>query len=61
MNRPKKSFDPSTIDLDLKERTQIGLGRKNGFTYEDNSILGDDEYSPLFAQRALDVLKMFLD
>jgi len=39
-----------------------GLGRGKGFEVsEEHSVLGDEEYSPLIAERVLDLCKMFVD
>ena len=38
-----------------------GKGRGKGFDYEDTSILGDDEISPIVANRCLQCVKMFID
>lgn len=61
MSRALSTFDPSNWDLDLKLRQVHGKGRGQGFDHEDFSVLGDDIYSPLMADRVVDVLKMFVD
>jgi hypothetical protein len=38
-----------------------GLGYGRGFDYEDHSVLGDETYSPLIANRTLDITRMFVD
>jgi len=61
-NAPISSFDPSSLDLDLKLVSFRGLGRGKGFEVsEEHSVLGDEEYSPLIAERVLDLCKMFVD
>ena len=59
---PLTSFDPENLDLDLCLVSFIGLGRGRGFTTSDKiSILGDETYSPMIADRIVDLLKMFLN
>ena len=60
-NRPIENFDPNDYPLDLKLRKWHGLGYARGFEYEDFSVLGDETYSPLFANRTLDIMRMFID
>jgi len=61
-NAPISSFDPSSLDLDLRLVSFRGLGRGKGFEVsEEHSVLGDEEYSPLIAERVLDLCKMFVD
>jgi len=61
-NAPLSSFDPESLDLDLRVIGFRGLGYGGGFakSYE-NSVLGDDQYSPMVAARILDLLEMFLN
>ena len=61
LNRPIKNFDFTDYPLDLKLRTWHGLGHARGFEYEDTSVLGDETYSPLIANRTLDITRMFVD
>jgi len=61
-NAPLSSFDPCSLDLDLRLVSFRGLGRGKGFEVSDEySVLGDDVYSPQVAERALDLCRMFLD
>ena len=61
-NAPLTSFDPENLDLDVSLTSFIGLGRGKGFTTSEKiSILGDDTYSPMIADRIINLLKMFLN
>lgn len=61
-NAPLTSLDPENLDLDLSLISFIGLGRGKGFTISEKiSILGDDTYSPMIADRIINLLKMFLN
>ena len=59
-NRSIKNYDPSNYERDLIFKVMKGKGRGKGFeTIDEHSVLGDDVYSPIFARRVLDLLKMF--
>jgi hypothetical protein len=60
-NRPLSTFTPYEYELDLKIRQVHGLGQGKGFEHEDYSILGDEHYSPIVADRCLDLIKMFME
>lgn len=61
-NAPISTFDPSSLDLDLRVVSFKGLGRARGFAVdEEYSVLGDDVYSPIVADRVLDLCRMYLD
>jgi hypothetical protein len=61
LNHAISSFDPSSLDLDLKIGKQSGAGRGKGWTpMEKTSVLGDDIYSPMVADRVLNLCNMFL-
>jgi hypothetical protein len=46
------TLNPDVLELDLKVASFKGLGRARGFVKsEEYSILGDDEYAPLIADR----------
>lgn len=61
LNHGLSTFDPSSLDLDLKIGKQSGKGRGMGWTpMEKTSILGDDYYSPMVADRVLSLCNMFL-
>jgi hypothetical protein len=61
-NAPLSTFNPSELDSDLTVASFSGLGRARGFAKVDEySVLGDDELSPIVADRALALCKMFLD
>lgn len=60
-NSPLSTFNPEGLDLDLRVVSFRGLGRGKGFAKsEDNSVLGDEEYSPAVAGRVVDLCRMFL-
>jgi hypothetical protein len=62
LNAAVSRFDPSGLDLDLRATSFIGLGHGKGFApAEEYSVLGDDEFSPMVAERVLSLSKMFLD
>jgi hypothetical protein len=61
-NAPLSTFNPSELDSDLSVARFSGLGRGRGFAkVAEYSVLGDDELSPIVADRALALCKMFLD
>lgn len=61
LNRALSNYDPSSLDLDLKIARQSSKGRGKGFwPPEKTSILGDDHYSPMVADRVLSLCNMFL-
>ena len=56
------SFDPSDLDLDLYIRQVRGLGYGGGFAAgPDESVLGDDYYTPKFFDRSIAFLKLLID
>jgi len=62
LNAAVSRFDPSGLDLDLRATSFIGLGHGRGFApAEEYSVLGDDEFSPMVAERVLSLCRMFLD
>ena len=62
LNSPLSKFDPSALDLDLRLVQFRGLGRGRGFEVSNEfSVLGDEEYSPMVAERVLSLCGMFLD
>jgi hypothetical protein len=62
LNAAISRFDPSELDLDLRVTSFKGLGYGRGFApAEEHSVLGDDEYSPMVAERVCALCKMFLD
>jgi hypothetical protein len=57
---PISAFDPSKNDLDIYLVTKKGKGRGRG--WEDvskESVLGDDVYTPVVAERTLEICKLF--
>jgi hypothetical protein len=59
---PISTFNPLELDLDLTVVRFKGLGRGRGFCIvEEYSVLGDEEFSPIVAERVLDICKMSLD
>jgi hypothetical protein len=62
LNAAVSRFDPSELDLDLRVTSFTGLGYGRGFApAEEHSVLGDDEFSPIVAERVCALCKMFLD
>jgi hypothetical protein len=62
LNAAVSRFDPSGLDLDLRATSFKGLGHGKGFApAEEYSVLGDDEITPMVAERVLSLSKMFLD
>ena len=62
LNVPLTSFDPQSLDLDLKLVSFRGLGRGKGFALSEMySVLGDDYYSSMAADRVISLSKLFLD
>jgi hypothetical protein len=61
LSRALSGFTPQKYELDIKLRQVHGLGRGEGFWQEDYSVLGDELYSPIVADRCLDLLKMLLE
>jgi len=60
-NAPLSTLNPSSYELDLRVVSFIGLGRGKGFSKSgEYSILNDGEYSPMIAERVLDLCSMFL-
>jgi hypothetical protein len=61
-SKPISRYDPKIYDLDLTVVQYSGKGRGRGFEkINEESVLGDDYFSPLTADRVLDLTKMFLD
>jgi hypothetical protein len=60
-NRPTTGFNPSDYEYDLKLRDITGQGRGQDFIRVDFSVLGDDVYSPMIANRCLDLIQMFVN
>ena len=55
-------FEPSSLDLDLYTRQVHGLGYGGGFEYDpDESVLGDDYYTPKFLDRSIDFIKLLIE
>ena len=56
------TFNPEDLDRDIYLRQTIGLGYQRGFTYgPDESVLGDDVYTPKVMDRFIDLLKLFME
>ena len=56
------SFDPSDLDLDLYVRQVRGLGYGGGFAAgPDESVLGDDYFTPQFFDRSIAFLKLLIE
>jgi hypothetical protein len=61
-NSPMSTFDPASLDLDLRACSFKGAGRYFGFRkVDEHSVLGDDVYSIPVSRRVLSLTKMFLD
>jgi hypothetical protein len=56
------TFSPEDLDRDIYVRQTSGLGYPGGFTYgPDESVLGDDVYTPKVMDRCIDLLKLFME
>ena len=56
------TFSPEDLDRDIYVRQTSGLGYPGGFTYgPDESVLGDDVYTPMVKDRCIDLLKLFME
>ena len=56
------TFNPEDLDRDIYVRQTRGLGYRGGFTYgPDESVLGDDVYTPKVMDRFIDLLKLFME
>ena len=52
------TFDPENLDLDIYVRQVTGLGRGRGFSPgPDESVFGDDHYTPKVMDRCMELLK----
>ena len=55
-------FEPSNLDLDIYTRQVHGLGYGGGFYSDpDESVLGDDYYTPKFLDRSIDFIKLLIE
>jgi hypothetical protein len=55
-------LNPSSLPLDLQTISFVGLGRGKGFAKgEVDSVLGDDEITPLIAARVYELFKLFVE
>jgi hypothetical protein len=56
------TFDPMSMDNDFYIRQAIPLGYRKGFTFTPNeSVLGDDEFTPMIRDRCIGILRILLD
>ena len=56
------TFNPEDLDRDIYVRQTSGLGYPGGFTYgPDESVLGDDVYTPKVMDRCIDLLNLFME
>jgi len=56
------TFSPEDLDRDIYIRQTSGLGYPGGFTYgPDESVLGDEVYTPKVKDRCIDLLKLFME
>ena len=54
-------FEPSDLDLDIYTRQVRGLGYGGGFEFgPDESVLGDDYYTPKFLDRSIDFINLLI-
>jgi hypothetical protein len=61
-NAPLSTLNPSVLDLDIKVVRFQGLGRGKGFKVsEEWSILGDDQVTPLIAERIVELCGMLVN
>ena len=57
-----KSFNPEDLDLDIYVRQTSGLGYGGGFSYgPDESVLGDDFFTPKVMDRCIELLKVGIE
>ena len=57
-----KSFNPEDLDLDIYVRQTSGLGYGRGFSYgPDESVLGDDYFTPKVMDRCIELLKLGIE
>jgi hypothetical protein len=55
-------FNPDELDLDIYVRSHVGLGYRGGFApTQDESVLGDDEFTPKIKNRCIDLLNLFVE
>lgn len=56
------NFDPASLDDDIYVRQVYGLGRGQGFSHgPDESVLGDEIYSPMICNRCLDIVRLMIE
>jgi hypothetical protein len=56
------NFNPNELDLDIYVRSFVGLGYRGGFApTQDESVLGDDEFTPKIKNRCIDLLNLFVE
>jgi len=56
------SFNPEDLDLDIYVRQTIGLGYGRGFSHgPDESVLGDDFFTPKVMDRCIELLKLGIE
>lgn len=56
------NFNPDELDLDIYVRSFVGLGYRGGFApTPDESVLGDDEFTPKIRNRCIDLLNLFVE
>jgi hypothetical protein len=56
------SFNPEDLDLDIYVRQTSGLGYGGGFSHgPDESVLGDDFFTPKVMDRCVELLKVGID
>jgi len=61
-NAPLSTLDPDNIELDLKVVSFRGLGRGKGFVKsEEYSVFGDDEITPIIANKVVKLYYMFIN
>jgi len=61
-NAPLSTLNPSVLDLDIKVVSFQGLGRGKGFKVSEKwSILGDDQVTPLIAERIVELCGMLVN
>ena len=56
------TFNPEDLDRDIYIRQVSGLGYRGGFSFgPDESVLGDEIYTPKVMDRCIDLLKLFME